>query len=69
MKLAHHVRSMATLAVAVGLATAATAQVKVGVVSSATGPTALVGIPQKNTVPLLPKQAKLSPDSLQRQAS
>lgn len=30
------------------------AQVKIGVVSSATGPTALVGIPQKNTVPLLP---------------
>ncbi|QTQ34200.1 ABC transporter, branched-chain amino acid periplasmic binding protein [Aromatoleum petrolei] len=27
---------------------------KIGVVSSATGPTALVGIPQKNTVPLLP---------------
>jgi branched-chain amino acid transport system substrate-binding protein len=30
------------------------AQVKIGVISSATGPTALVGIPQKNTVPLLP---------------
>lgn len=30
------------------------AQVKVGVVSSSTGPTALVGIPQKNTVALLP---------------
>ncbi|NMG43766.1 ABC transporter substrate-binding protein [Aromatoleum toluvorans] len=30
------------------------AQVKIGVVSSATGPTALVGIPQKNTVQLLP---------------
>jgi len=30
------------------------AQVKIGVVSSATGPTALVGISQKNTVPLLP---------------
>ncbi|MCC4117253.1 ABC transporter substrate-binding protein [Aromatoleum toluclasticum] len=30
------------------------AQVKIGVVSSATGPTALVGIPQKNTVALLP---------------
>ena len=39
-----------------GLAFVAQAQVKVGVVSSATGPTALVGIPQKNTVPLLPKQ-------------
>jgi branched-chain amino acid transport system substrate-binding protein len=32
------------------------AQVKVGVVTSSTGPTALVGIPQKNTVPLLPRQ-------------
>jgi branched-chain amino acid transport system substrate-binding protein len=30
------------------------AQMKVGVVTSSTGPTALVGIPQKNTVPLLP---------------
>ena len=36
------------------LVTTAHAQVKIGVVSSATGPTALVGIPQKNTVPLLP---------------
>lgn len=35
----------------------ALAQVKIGVVASATGPTALVGIPQKNTVPLLPTQA------------
>ena len=34
----------------------AIAQVKVGVVTSATGPTALVGISQKNTVPLLPKK-------------
>jgi branched-chain amino acid transport system substrate-binding protein len=32
----------------------AQAQVKVGVVISATGPTALVGIPQRNSVPLLP---------------
>ncbi len=37
------------LAPGVGLA-----QVKIGVVSSSTGPVALVGIPQKNTVPLLP---------------
>jgi branched-chain amino acid transport system substrate-binding protein len=35
---------------------AAQAQMKVGVVSSATGPTAVVGIPQKNTVALLPKK-------------
>ena len=34
----------------------AAAQVKIGVVSSATGPTAIVGIPQKNTVPLLPRK-------------
>jgi branched-chain amino acid transport system substrate-binding protein len=33
------------------------AQVKVGVISSSTGPIAMVGIPQKNTVALLPKQA------------
>jgi len=30
------------------------AQMKVGVIASSTGPTAFVGIPQKNTVPLLP---------------
>ena len=34
----------------------ALAQVKVGVIASSTGPTAFVGIPQKNTVPLLPTQ-------------
>ncbi|MBR0565392.1 ABC transporter substrate-binding protein [Azoarcus sp. L1K30] len=43
--------ALATLA---SFAGSALAQVKVGVISSATGPTALVGIPQKNTVPLLP---------------
>jgi branched-chain amino acid transport system substrate-binding protein len=36
---------------------ASVAQVRIGVVTSATGPTALVGIPQKNTVPLLPARA------------
>ncbi|MCB1899764.1 ABC transporter substrate-binding protein [Cognatazoarcus halotolerans] len=45
--------ALASLAAA---SASAFAQVKVGVVSSATGPTALVGIPQKNTVPLLPKK-------------
>jgi branched-chain amino acid transport system substrate-binding protein len=35
---------------------AAQAQMKVGVISSATGPTAVVGIPQKNTAALLPKK-------------
>lgn len=37
-------------------ASGALAQIKVGVVSSASGPIALVGIPQKNTVALLPKE-------------
>jgi branched-chain amino acid transport system substrate-binding protein len=35
---------------------AAFAQVKVGVIHSATGPVAAVGIPQKNSVPLLPRK-------------
>jgi branched-chain amino acid transport system substrate-binding protein len=34
----------------------AVAQVKVGVIYSATGPTAVVGIPQKNSVALLPRK-------------
>lgn len=38
------------------LATPAAAQVKIGVISSATGPIAVVGVPQKNSVPLLPKK-------------
>ncbi len=42
----------ATGLLAAGLAQA---QVRIGVVTSATGPTALVGIPQRNTVPLLPR--------------
>lgn len=36
------------------VAAAAHAQIKVGVVTSSTGPVALVGQPQKNSVPLLP---------------
>ncbi len=55
MRLTKKIRVATLLALALGLASAVQAQVKVGVVSSATGPTALVGIPQKNTVPLLPK--------------
>lgn len=39
------------------LAATAAAQVNVGVISSSTGPIAIVGIPQKNTVPLLPTKA------------
>lgn len=46
---------------AAGIAMAATsaavhAQIKVGVITSNTGPVALIGIPQNNTVPLLPKE-------------
>lgn len=49
---------VASLAVLAALCTTPSiAQVKIGVVTSATGPTALVGIPQKNTVPLLPVKA------------
>lgn len=37
--------------------TLAQAEIKVGVVTSSTGPIALVGLPQKNSVPLLPTSA------------
>jgi len=46
--------SLLALAIVANFAMPALAQVKIGVVSSSTGPTALIGIPQKNTVPLLP---------------
>ena len=45
------------LALGMTMSAPAMAQVKIGVVTSATGPTALVGIPQHNTVPLLPRRA------------
>lgn len=38
------------------IALAAQAQIKVGVLTSSSGPIALVGIPQRNTVALLPKE-------------
>jgi len=37
--------------------TSASAQVKIGLMVSATGPTAAIGIPQKNTAALLPTRA------------
>lgn len=52
----NHKKTLAVLVIAAFAAGAAQAQLKVGVISSATGPTALIGIPQKNTVPLLPKK-------------
>ena len=48
-------RLMLALMAGVVWAGTADAQVKIGVVTSSTGPIALVGIPQKNTIPLLPK--------------
>ena len=48
-------RSALSLLITLGSA-AALAQVKIGVVYSATGPTSMVGIPQQNSVALLPKK-------------
>ncbi len=49
-------RAIAALAATAVIATSAHAQVKIGVVTSATGPTSFVGVPQKNSVALLPKR-------------
>lgn len=48
--------AFAALCAALLCAAPAVAQVKVGVITSATGPTAFVGLPQKNAVALLPKK-------------
>jgi len=50
-------RAAALAAVLAGLAQGAAvhAQIRIGVIASSTGPTAVVGIPQKNSVPLLPR--------------
>ncbi|TSE35649.1 ABC transporter substrate-binding protein [Tepidimonas charontis] len=47
--------SLLALATAVGLSTAAWADINVGVTVSATGPAASLGIPEKNTFALMPK--------------
>ena len=47
---------LALCCLAVALSTAAAAQVKVGLMVSATGPTTAIGIPQKNTGDLLPRK-------------
>jgi branched-chain amino acid transport system substrate-binding protein len=46
----------AVLALALAISTVASAQLKVGLMVSATGPTSAIGIPQKNTGDLLPKK-------------
>lgn len=50
-------KAIAAVLSALALATSVSveAQVKIGVVTSATGPTAMVGIPQKNSMAMLPK--------------
>ena len=47
---------LVALVVVMLVSSAAQAQLKIGVIASATGPTAAVGIPQKNTAALLPKR-------------
>jgi branched-chain amino acid transport system substrate-binding protein len=45
-----------TFVIALCFSTAAMAQIKIGLMVSATGPTSAIGIPQKNTGEILPKQ-------------
>lgn len=54
MKISGVLRTLSALALAASLSVQA--QVKIGVIVSATGPAAFVGIPQKNAVALLPKK-------------
>jgi branched-chain amino acid transport system substrate-binding protein len=49
-------RSLAAGLILVAFASSAWAQMKVGVITSSTGPISVVGIPQKNTIALLPKE-------------
>ncbi|MDR1968595.1 MAG: ABC transporter substrate-binding protein [Burkholderiaceae bacterium] len=51
-----HITRIALAATAALLASSALAQIKVGITLAATGPAASLGIPQKNTVALLPKE-------------
>ena len=48
--------ALVAMALGAGIPICAHAQVKVGVIVSATGPAASLGIPQQNTLSLLPKQ-------------
>lgn len=49
-------RKLSSLLVLLLASSAVIAEIKVGVIASSTGPTAVVGIPQKNTVALLPTE-------------
>ncbi|GLZ89162.1 branched-chain amino acid ABC transporter substrate-binding protein [Metapseudomonas resinovorans] len=50
-------QAVSTLLLSAAILANAQADVKVGVITSSTGPLALVGLPQKNSTPLLPTQA------------
>ncbi len=54
MKFKHLAGSLLAAALSLGVAHA---EIRIGVVSSSTGPIAMVGIPQKNTVALMPTKA------------
>lgn len=53
----HFGLSAVAAAVALSLPLIASAQVKVGVTIAATGPAASLGIPERNTVALLPRKS------------
>jgi branched-chain amino acid transport system substrate-binding protein len=55
--MSHPLVRPAMLAVLAAFAASATAQVKIGVTVSATGPAASLGIPERNTIPMCPKSA------------
>lgn len=50
------IRKTSTLLLLLAVSTFALADIKIGVIASSTGPTAVVGIPQKQTVALLPTE-------------
>lgn len=56
MRISRRLAAILVLAVATGAGLDAAAQVRVGVIVSGTGPTAFVGMPQKNAVALLPRK-------------
>ena len=56
MKLSRQFATFALAGAAVSFGTAATAEIKVGVSLSSTGPAAALGVPERNTIPLLPTE-------------
>ncbi len=54
--IAHAVALLVAAAVAACAATGAAAQIRIGLMVSATGPTSAIGIPQKNTGDILPRE-------------